>query len=281
MTLCAVYTGIIFDDPDRTPSVMFLLYVATVYGMTYGAIVYSLSFDAKRANIRHCNPAVTIAVYLMGRMKLADFFIYLACQYAGAWAATGLAPFAFPASVATGNEMRKIDISKLVLSGIELKHQLVASILVSIVFLVVLLLTFFDRSSPVIRQDDADILSRPLDAKEQKPQTQHEINCLIALSAAVAATAVVLPISPDFMNPVLAMSFSFLSAKWLLAPNLGPFAASIFAMAFGRLADLQLKWLRSVYLTHAGSRRRASSRGPGARGQADGDGSQSEHDAEP
>ncbi len=267
ITIAATYVGLALEN--RKLSVALLLYIALAHGMAYASIVYALSFDGSggRPNIRQLNPGVSLALVLMLRIKVLDCIVFILSQYAGAWIAIAVTPYALPPNPALAN----LHLEK----GLTLTHEILASIFVSFVFILIILLTFFDKSRVSIRQDDQALDEVPVEFKEQKPQTQHEINCLIALAIALACTAVVTPFSLDYMNPVLAMGFSYLRGSWPVSTNVGPFVGAIVAMLVGRLCDWQLDWIKSLYGgrtagsgTALGNRRRPARRGENANANA-------------
>lgn len=261
VTIAAAKTGmlLLYTDGETKLSLMFFLYTALVYGMSYAAIVYALSFDGAggKPNVRQLNPAVSIALVLMSRIRFLDFVVFVLAQAAGGWVGYVITPMALPHE-RPGSSTKSLVYT---LSDASLTNQLLASSFVSFVFILVVLLTFFDKARVSIRQDDQSISAVALEHKEQKPQTQHEINCLIVLSVAVACAAVVHPFTFDFCNPIMAMGFSYLYGKWGIAANVGPYIGAVVAMLFGRLCDWQLVWVKDLY----GSASRAAAAGAARR----------------
>lgn len=239
LTLAAAHVGRTFDSSQPITS-YFLIYMGMVYGMTYASVVYSLSFDGpgNKADIRQLNPALTLALVILGRIKWVESIIYILAQMAGAWVSYAITPLTLPT---------QDSFHKLTLDSAGVSHQLIASCFVSFIFILAVILTLFGKQRVSIRQDDASLAVIPFDFKEQKPQTQHEISCLIVLALSVACAAVVHPFTFDFSNPVIAMGISYARGTWSLAPNIGPFIGAIVATLFAKLCDIQMDALKDLY----------------------------------
>ena len=245
-------------DPVR------VLFIALIFGCVYGAALYALSYDGVggKPNVRQLNPAVSLVLFGMGRMKLLDSAIFVAAQIAGAALSVVVAPLCWP----DGDALAPI----VFLSSTN--GQVAASILVGLLFFVVVIFTFFDRTRLNIRQTDHYFTLQASAAaaaaaphREQRPQSQHETNCLLALAAATATAGVLAPVTYDFANPALSLAFAITLNKWGWVPLAGPYLAALCAIVVGRLCDWQLDHIRAVF-SDAG--RGAAGAGAGAAGGA-------------
>ena len=80
ITLTALYSSnMVGDDALQTGS---LLMVALSYGLTYGCLVYALSLNGGGyvPSVRQMNPAVTLALYLLGKIDAVKALIIVAAQ---------------------------------------------------------------------------------------------------------------------------------------------------------------------------------------------------------
>jgi len=242
-------------DPTR------ILFVALVYGCVYGAAVYALSYDgvSGKPNIRQLNPAVSIVLLGTGRMRFVDTLIFVAVQIGGAALAALVAPLCWPAG-----ESMQPSVSLVTVNG-----QVAGSILIGLLFLLIVVFTFFDRTRVSIRQPDHlfTLQSSPsAPHREQRPQSQHETNCLLALVAAAACAGALSPVTHDYMNPAISLSFGILTRHWHWVPLACPYLAALCAALLARLGDLQLDYVRSVFSDGGGARGGASLNGGAKRG---------------
>lgn len=80
ITLTALYSAhMVGDDALQTGS---LLMIALAYGLTYGCLVYALSLNGGGyvPSVRQINPAVTLALYLLGKIDAVKATIMLVAQ---------------------------------------------------------------------------------------------------------------------------------------------------------------------------------------------------------
>lgn len=274
------------------------LYVGLAYGMTYGGVVYSLSFDVNNPNApllktsictkcrtkagagkfctncghklvsraslppnyRQLNPALSLCLVVIGRVTFIDFVLHVLAQFAGGGLVMLLLPFANPVSKAAPYPLEKIEnvtmVQELFMGGIS-----------TLIFIMVICMTYFDGSKTRIKSEYES-------ADAVKPQTQHEINCIITASVIVACTCVCSPVTGEYMNPVFALVLSNLTKSWQLVPFLSPLVGSGLAAFFCFICDFQLKWVESVHgkplkkITYVAKSLQPVSRLPGADGEA-------------
>jgi aquaporin NIP len=98
-TFCLVFagTGAIVVN-DTSGGVVTHAGVALTFGLVVMAMIYAVG-DVSGA---HLNPAVTVAFWLARRFRGASVLPYVACQLAGAFAASGLLRVLFPEHASLG-----------------------------------------------------------------------------------------------------------------------------------------------------------------------------------
>ncbi len=255
VTLSTVATASLLDPSAQNMSRV--LVVACAYGFAYGSLVYALSYDgaAGKPNVRQLNPALTVTLTLLGRMRVVDGLTFLCSQYAGAWLAIAAVLGCYPDKIA-----------KMTLLGTE-AGRASASVLVGMLLLLLVTFTFFDRVRLHIRQGDSLFTHHPARPaahphREQRPQSQHETNCLLALASSTACAGVLAPVSHDFCNPALSLGVCYLTSQWDWIPLAGPFIAALAAAIVGKLCDWQFELIRGVFADPA----RGAVNGGGAAG---------------
>lgn len=78
--LCAVYaSNMIGDDALQTGS---MLMISLCYGFTYGCVVYAFSINGGgyMPSIRQLNPALSVSLYLLGRVDLVKTVVTILAQ---------------------------------------------------------------------------------------------------------------------------------------------------------------------------------------------------------
>eukprot|EP00462_Mataza_sp_D1_P019656 CAMPEP_0175139182 /NCGR_PEP_ID=MMETSP0087-20121206/10759_1 /TAXON_ID=136419 /ORGANISM="Unknown Unknown, Strain D1" /LENGTH=293 /DNA_ID=CAMNT_0016422161 /DNA_START=29 /DNA_END=907 /DNA_ORIENTATION=+ len=226
--LAGIWTsGIVTDDAITVDR---LLYVALCYGLSYGAIMYTFSFDvperASRSSlpscsVRHVNPIITLSLLLMRETTLPRALLFWGLQAA----ATLLACFCVPMTV-PGN-LKPYEL----LEDTHTMQSFFMSVVVCFLFVVIVTATSFggDEEVNVSQAVSAD------DTSEQQPQTVHELNCIVVAVVVTAGTAVGSTISGGFMNPFFAIAVGYFSSHWLLSPLLAPLLSVVLAVFVRKL----------------------------------------------
>jgi len=222
--LIAIWTsGIITADRIANDRI---LYVSLAFGLTYGAIMYTFSFDVpERANrsklpaysVRHVNPIITLSLLFMRETTLSRACLFWVTQAL----ATLLACLCVPASLPSG-DMKPYEL----LEDANTAQGIFMSTLVTFLFILIVTATSFggDEDVSVSQVVSAD------DTSEQQPQTVHELNCIVVAVVVCASVAVGSTISGGFMNPFFAVAVAHFSSNWLIAPLVAPFISVIIAV---------------------------------------------------
>jgi aquaporin Z len=73
--------------------------------LTFGLVILAMIYAVGDISGAHFNPAVTMGFWLSGRFPISSVIPYVASQCAGAFAASGILHFLFPANATLGSTM--------------------------------------------------------------------------------------------------------------------------------------------------------------------------------
>jgi glycerol uptake facilitator-like aquaporin len=237
---------------DDAIDVARILVTSLMYGLTYGILVYALSFDnEQKPNIRHLNPAVTLAMLVRGALSPALAATYMLAQYLGAWTAVFIVIHTLPPPAQSFTLTGSGFLNPAVLiSGVDLSHQIGASILVGTFFIVIASVTLYDFVTLPLIPDEtyALVTSTGVEVSEEhRPQSPHEVNTLVFMFTAVVCSALLAPISQDYMNPAMGMVLTHMTGAWYWAPCTIPFITALVAGVVTRGTDYQADLVQTYY----------------------------------
>lgn len=107
--------------------------------LTFGLAIIIGAYGVATASGCHINPAVSLAMLISGKMKVKDFFGYVAAQIAGAFAGSGLL-YAILSCTKIGTEKLGANgYDKLSNTGITLAGAFLVEIILTFVFVFVIL----------------------------------------------------------------------------------------------------------------------------------------------
>lgn len=163
----------------------------------WGAVVLALIYSLGEISGAHMNPAVTTAFWVAGRFPAKEIAPYVAAQAAGAFAASGLLKYLFPADVTLGATLP---------SGSDMQSFILEIFLMFFLMLV--------------------ILNVSTGAKEKGITAAIAIGCVVGLEAMFAG-----PITGASMNPIRSVAPAVVAGNlehiwiYLTAPFIGAFLA--------------------------------------------------------
>jgi len=248
-----------------------LFYVSFTYGMVYASLMYTLSFSSPNDRYaRHLNPAVSLSVFLLGRLKFRRMILYIFVQLIGGLIAIGIVHISTP-------NLRRIKFT--VLDNVTYLQEILMSIIVSFISVFVMLVTNFhdepndseiaikervnfreltmsrvngappdpdadiNNLAPIYQRHNQNLEKGPptfhsnhawsTAGKDEAVQTIHEINAIMSGIIIFLCSCVGSTVSGGFMNPVVALSLATLTGDALLAPIVGPLVGA--ALAAGTL----------------------------------------------
>ena len=245
-----VVVNLLSDDAVYVSSI---LIESLIYGFAYGSIVYALSFNDNnnKISVRHLNPALTLVNTFRGVITPLLAVGYMAAQFLGAWVALFAVIHTVPAPLTSYTLTGSGFLAPLkVLDKVSLSHEFAASVLVGSCFFTLLAITLFDKSPiSIIAEDAAPVTLSGADASEEvRAPTAHEQQCLIAAGTTVVCSAVLSPVTHDFMNPVLGMLTVHMTQTWShWTVYTLPFVAAAAGAVLAILADWQIKALRTTH----------------------------------
>lgn len=215
-----------------------LLYISLSYGMAYTSLVYALSFDIslkdKLLGIRHLNPVITLALFLMKRINIQHLVYYWVAHTAAFGLALAMLPAMLPHS-----DMQPFDK----LENTSFAQEFGASFICTFISTFIIITTSFGSA---VWQENVVTIAQPLrrgpqDESEQQPQTVFELNCIISGITIFAATLASSGVSGGFMNPIFSLVVGYFSHNWEPATFFGPFCGAIFASFVARVTTYQTR----------------------------------------
>eukprot|EP00457_Paulinella_chromatophora_P010368 gb/GEZN01010468.1/.p1 GENE.gb/GEZN01010468.1/~~gb/GEZN01010468.1/.p1 ORF type:complete len:336 (+),score=54.55 gb/GEZN01010468.1/:118-1125(+) len=189
-----------------------LLLIACIYGMSYSAFVYSFSTSQ---NIRHLNPAVTLALLASGKISFSVAGVHWVSQCVGCALAALCLPGIVPFKSWSREPFEQLE-------DVTLQQELLASCICSFVSLLVIVVTFWGS------QRDQRIAAPVLgDKTEQHPWTVHELNSVLCGSVLIGNSVLTGAVSGSYMNPCFAVIISGYTKRYSVAGLVGPFVGAI------------------------------------------------------
>jgi glycerol uptake facilitator-like aquaporin len=187
-TLYALYiSAAVNSDALSTNS---LIYVALIYGCSYGCLVYSFSLNGGGflPSIRQLNPIITLALFITKKIDGFKALTHVGAQIAGVFCGALLVFFSF-----SFNRLQVLELY----DGTTVFQQLIASIMASFFFSLVLIITNFAVIQPVLQQGFVP------DVSEQAPQSVHELNSIATCFITFSVSTIAYSVSSCFVNPAI------------------------------------------------------------------------------
>jgi glycerol uptake facilitator-like aquaporin len=207
-----------------------LFYQSIGYGFAFAALLYCFSFPSadRRVlpNMRHLNPALTLALFLSGKMSLTRTLLYWAAQVSGAGVGAFCVYFGLP--------LQHSMPPYAVIDVVSVHQEWLSELLASTVFVLVLLVTSFSHlgKQPSLREPVRET---------QAPQTQHEVNSIIAGAALFCSSAMCGVISGGYVNPLLALAAVITSGAVHVGPFVTPFLGATLAVLIGHIFGFRIQ----------------------------------------
>eukprot|EP00808_Paulinella_micropora_P000109 g81706.t1 len=191
-----------------------LLYIAFVYGMSYASLVYSFSTSY---NIRHLNPAVTLALTVSGKIGISRAMLHWFAQLVGSVLAALVLPAVVPFKSWSHEPFEKLE-------SVTLEQEFLASISCSLVSVLVIIVTFWGQT-----RDQRTVAPVTGDKSEQIPWTVHELNSVLSGAVLVGCAVMAGAVSGSFMHPGFAIIFSIYTKRFDPAGIFGPVVGALVA----------------------------------------------------